>query len=109
METNIISVPVQIVIGLLGVMCSGLAVYVGIKVALAESKKDIMHITKEVEKLDVRIQKHIDSPTHPTGEQVNYLARSLDDFKDRVEDAHERIEKKVDTVMDVLLKNTNNR
>jgi Mg2+ and Co2+ transporter CorA len=106
---NVISIPLQIVVVLVSILGSGIAVYAALKVGLAESKKDIAYMTKAIETLDRRITNHVESPYHPTGEQVKHLTASLDDFKEEMGKTHNRIEKKVDTLMDVLLKNTNNR
>mgnify|MGYP000054635503 CR=1 FL=1 len=106
MDVNSISVTVQVVIALIGIIGSGVAVFVGLKVGMAESQKDISWINKQMDTLDKRLAAHIDGTTHPTGEQVRHLSASIEDLKDYVNEAHGRIEKKVDNVMDMLMRKT---
>lgn len=107
---------IQILIALVGIIGSGFAVFVGLKVGLAESKKDITWMTRQMEQLDRRFTVHVEGATHPTSEQIRHLASSVEELKEyvdaaltrtdqKVDNAHNRIEKKVDSVVDILMRN----
>ena len=93
---------IQVIIVLLG---SAITVYIGLKVGLAESRKDILYMTKQIDTLDTRITSHIDGPTHPTRDQISHLAGEITEMKKHIEATHNRIERKVDTLMESIVLN----
>ena len=100
MEYN--TAAIQVLIALIGIIGSGLSVFIGLKVALAESKKDILFYAKEIERLEEWMEKHIDPISHPSKEQIRHLQQQLQTMSRTVEVAHTKIEAKIDKAGDKL-------
>ena len=100
----------HLMIAFVGILGSGLSVFVGVKVALAEAKKDIYSLRVDMTRHEQKLEKHIDSATHPTAEQVVNLGKLLERNHQDIErnhteiaaiaandiTAHDKIEAKID-------------
>tara|TARA_R110000868_G_scaffold3765_2_gene23157 strand:- start:219 stop:557 length:339 start_codon:yes stop_codon:yes gene_type:complete len=100
----------HILIALVGIVGSGLSVFVGVKVALAEAKKDITSLRIDMTRHEIKLEKHIDAATHPTAEQVKYLSKQHERTQADIREmaaaddvSHSKIEAKIDAIMNRLL------
>ena len=83
---------IHVLIAVVGLIGSGASVFIGLKVGLAESKKDIIFLTAEGQRLTRIIEKHIDSATHPTADQIAHIQEDVKEMKVEVAQAHAKLE-----------------
>lgn len=102
-----ITVSLQIIIAMVTVLMSGVSVYVALRIALSENKKDIVFLTKQFEKLARDVDKlsgeldaHQNPITHPTRESIQNIQEYIASVKRELKEAHTRIEAKVDRLLE---------
>lgn len=76
--TNI-NLTLQFLVSLITVLGAGVSVYVGLKIANAENRKDITFLTKEIEKLEKQFTSHTEN--HPSRDQISAINRQLTEVK----------------------------
>ena len=109
MEFN--TAAIQVLIALIGIIGAGLSVFVGLKVALSETKKDAIYLKERMDEHEEDFKNHIAVATHPTREEINHIHAQITSMSNNVSDAHkkldrtgERLEEKVDRIIERFLK-----
>lgn len=95
---------VQIIIALIGIIGACIGAFVIIKIAIAESKKDIMWTAKQLDKVETQVDNHISSASHPSRDQIDHLSKELNELKSTAYTIHRNIEQKVDDLRNIIMK-----
>ena len=89
----------------IAVVGAGVSVYIGLRIAMSESQKDIEYMRESVKALDERITKHADSESHPSRQELLALKDHIAEIKKTVTAQHNRLEDKLDDLLKHVINN----
>jgi hypothetical protein len=104
----------NVIIAGLGLLGSGLTVFFGMKIALAEHRKDIDYLMVEVrlmksidKDLEKEVHNHHISDLHIQPGTIARIEHQIDEMQKKDDIAHSKIEAKIDKLFERIYANTN--
>ena len=109
-QTAQVAEGIQLILGLITTLGAGISVYIGLRIANTENKKEIEFLEKTIKEVSALatansqlINDHIKVDNHVSKKEIKNLEDRLTEFIHNNQTTHDRIEEKLDKLSDRIL------